>query len=148
MTWFDHVVKSPSAAGLELAARFAEERHKVLAENAANIDTPDFAARRLDPRAFQKTLDAALQHAATRAEPFNGALELSGNPQFNADASGRVTVRPASEPAENLLFHDGTNARLESLMSDAAENNLYYQVATSLLRAHYDSTLTAIRGRL
>ncbi len=52
------------------------------------------------------------------------------------------------EPAPNLLFHDGTNARLEELMADTAENSLSYELAMNLLRGRFEGLLRAIRGRV
>ena len=74
-------------------------------------------------------------------------LKLRGNAQFSTTGSGRTDVRPAIGPAENILFHDGTNARIEQMMSDAAKNALHYQFMTTLLRGRHDGLLNAIRGR-
>ena len=52
---------------LELAAQFAEQRQKVLAENLANIDTPNYHTQRLDPAAFQTSLRKAWQRARQTA---------------------------------------------------------------------------------
>ena len=142
--WIERLTTSRLLHALELTARFAEERHRILAENVANIDTPDYHTRRLDPAVFQ----AALAEALTRAESARQqTLELRGNAQVSTTLDGQLQVRPAVEPAENVLFHDGRNASLEKLMTDAQENALTYELVTRLLSRHYHMLHSAIRGR-
>ncbi len=143
--WTERLTGSRTLHALELAAKFAEQRHRVLAENLANIDTPNYQAQRLDPAAFQASLRGALD-AARRLR--SNRLELRGNAQFATDPAGRVTVRPVREPAENVLFHDGTNAQVERLLTDVAQNSLSYELATNLLRGRHETLLRAIRGRV
>jgi flagellar basal-body rod protein FlgB len=142
--WIDRLLTSRTRNAVELAAQFAEQRQKVLAENLANVDTPDYHTRRLDAASFQASLGAALDRAKANDEK---ALELRGNAQFATGRRGGLVVAPAVEPAQNLLFHDGTNARLETLMGDVAENAMSYDLAMSLLRGQYEGLLRAIRGR-
>jgi flagellar basal body rod protein FlgB len=47
-----------------------------------------------------------------------------------------------------VLFHDGRNASLETLMTDVQKNALEYEMATRLLRGRFQSILTAIKGKL
>ncbi len=143
--WIDRIMSSPTRQALELAAQFTEQRQKVLAENLANLDTPNYHTQRLDVPAFQKSLREALQQA-----PPTGTrrLNLRDNAQFSTGPNGRTQVRPTREPAPNVLFHDGTNARLEELLGDVAKNSLSYEMATSLLRGKYEDLLRAIRGRV
>jgi len=75
-------------------------------------------------------------------------LILRDNAQFSTGPDGQIQARPVREPAPNVLFHDGTNARLEELLADVAKNSLSYEVATSLLRGRYENLLRAIRGRV
>ncbi len=144
--WIERLTHSSTTEAIELAARFAEQRQRVLAENLANIDTPDFHSRSLDPEAFQASLRQALDEA--RETRRTQALVLRDNAQFSHDARGQVVAKPCEEPAPNVLFHDGTNARLEQLMADIAENALSYELTTNLLRGRHDGLLQAIRGRL
>ncbi len=142
--WIDRLLANRTTHALELSAQFAEARHRVLAENAANVDTPDYVSQRLDADAFAGSLRTALDEAgktnATR-------LELRGNAQFEHDDGGRLVVQPVEEPAQNVLFHDGTNAHLERLMGDVASNSLAYEMSTALLRGRFETMLRAIRGR-
>lgn len=139
----DKLLDSPTTRAIELSAKFAEQRQKMLAENVANIDTPDYHQQQLDPKQFQKSLADALQRA--KATP-GGRIDLQGDAQVRLDARGDVVVHPDEEPAPNALFHDGTNARLETLMTDVQQNALSYTMALNLLRARYSDLLTAIRG--
>jgi flagellar basal-body rod protein FlgB len=143
--WIERLLTSRVTHAIELTARFAEARHQVLTENVANIDTPDYHVRRLDAGQFQTALREAFR-AAEGAKP--AKLELRGAAQVGTDGQGRLRTRPAVEPAENVLFHDGTNARLEGLMTDVMRNSLTYEFATTLLRSRFDGLLTAIRGRV
>jgi flagellar basal-body rod protein FlgB len=143
--WIERLTGSPLTHAIELTARFAEERHKTLAENVANIDTPDYHTKRLDQDVFQ----AALREAFRRAEGAGEKqLELRGDAQVSSTPDGRLEVSPAVEPAPNILFHDGRNASLEELMTDVEENALSYRLATSLLQKRFDGLLAAIRGRV
>lgn len=142
--WMERLLENRPRHALELAARFAEQRQRVLAENVANLDTPDYQTRRLDPAEFQ----AALREALDRGEKAGARrLELRGSAQVATDARGRLRVSPAAEPAPNVLFHDGTNARLDDLMAQAGANALLYEFSIARLRASFDGLLTAIRGR-
>ncbi len=58
-----------------------------------------------------------------------------------------MELRPEIEPAPNVLFHDGTNARVERLLADVNQNGLYYDMSTEFLRGHYRTMLMAIKGR-
>src|SRR5690606_32515070 len=108
--WIEQLFASRAENAVRLTARFAEERHKVLAHNIANVDTPGYRARRLDADAFRDALGEA--YAAARADG-RDALELRGGRHVSTDAAGRLHVEPQTEPPENVLFHDGTSARLE-----------------------------------
>jgi flagellar basal-body rod protein FlgB len=143
-TWVDRLTDSPTRQALALTAQFAEQRQQVLAENLANVDTPNHHSRRLDPEPFQTSLRTALDQARPSDER---GLELRGNAQFSTGADGRVTAQPATEPAPNVLFHDGTNARVEQLLADTNQNALTYDLATTLLRGQFNTLLSAIRGR-
>lgn len=143
--WIDKLTTSRTTHAVSLAAQFAEHRQRVFAENIANVDTPDYHTKRLDREAFQGSLREALQHSKATGDQ---RLELRSNAQFSIGNSGGVEVRPAVEPAENVLFHDGTNARLENLIAGANANALDYEFAMNALRARYEGLLRAIRGRL
>ena len=143
--WIDRLTASPTTHALQLSAQFAEQRQKVLAENLANIDTPDHPTRRLDATAFQAALHEALEGSD---RPGAQRLELRGHAQVSTGPDGKLAVRPADEPASNVLFHDGTNARLERLLADVSENALSYEMTMNLLRGRYQGLLRAIRGRV
>jgi flagellar basal-body rod protein FlgB len=144
-SWIDRLSASRTTHAVELAARFAEQRHKLLAENLANVDTPDYVTRRLDVAPFQDSLQEALADSRKcRSEE----LILRRNAQFRSEPDGQLRVAPVNEPAENALFHDGTNSRLERTLADVTENSLRYDLATSMLRARLQNLLRAIRGRV
>ncbi len=150
--WIDRIVTSSVTRGIEFSARFIESRHRVLAENIANIDTPGYARKRLDPEAFQASLKEAMERvdALSPAQKRTGRalLDLRRNAQFSTNLRGDIEVKPEIEPAENILFHDGTNARLEALMSEVADNALSHQFVMNKLKGSYDGILKAIRGRI
>lgn len=143
--WLDRILASRTTRAVELAAAFSEERQRVLAENVANVDTPDYHTRRLDAKAFQGSLREALDKS--RADR-NQQVSLRGNAQFSTGQRGDIRVDPTVEPAPNKLFHDGTNARLEELMADVNQNEMWHSLALNLLSSRYGSLLKAIRGQV
>jgi len=138
------VVNRGTLPALEKLAAFTEKRQRVLAENIANIDTPNYKAKHLNPKAFQVALGQALDR---RKEDPSQPFVISPHEQFRTDERGRLVVTPGVQ-SENILFHDGTNASIEKEMSSLAENAMTHQLTTELLRGRFAGLLTAIRGRV
>jgi len=141
--FFEGLINRGPLPALEHLLTFTERRHEVLAENIANIDTPGYKARQLDARGFQAALGEAM---ARRDGDHQAPFTLEGTRQFRQDRDGSLEITPTLEPTENVLFHDGTNARLERQMVSLAENGMMYQFATTMLRGRYEGMLKAIRG--
>ncbi len=138
------VVNRGTSPVLEKALAFTEARHRVLTENIANVDTPGYRTKHLNDVAFQEALKKALERR--REEP-SGALELPASREFRTTPSDNLVVTPSEEPPENVLFHDGTNGRLERQMAALAENSLMHNVLTELLRDKFKMLQDAVRGR-
>jgi flagellar basal-body rod protein FlgB len=137
------ITTSDTIAALQKALAFTEARHKVLTENIANIDTPGYRTKQLDATAFQQALARAL---ANHKENPSTPLELRPSAEFHEHPNGGLVVTPSEQPAENILFHDGTNGRVERQMAMLAENAMMHQTLTELLRGRYEGVLKAIRG--
>jgi flagellar basal-body rod protein FlgB len=143
--WLDNLIGSESLPVLEKVAAFTEGRHRVLAENIANIDTPGYRTKQLDPKLFQ----AKLAEAVEARQGTNGSsLELPRTRQFCTDEQGILHVTPTLDPPQNVLFHDGTNASIEDLMTSLSENTLMHRVAVELIQHRIAHMRRAIAGRL
>lgn len=138
---FEKVFNGGPIGALGRMLAFTQARHRVLTENIANVDTPGYVTRQLDPKGFQQALRKALD-----AEKETGELRLKGTEEFHETPAGELVVTPTSEPAENILFHDQTNMRIERQMAMLAENAMMHQTATELLRGQFEKLQTAIRG--
>jgi flagellar basal-body rod protein FlgB len=143
--FFDRVVNESTIQMLDSMAAFTQARHTVLTENVANVDTPRYATRRLDTATFQKELRRAVDAAVRSPE---GEFDLRSTSQFRVNDRGWLEVSPQTEPAENILFHDRTNVRIEEQMADLAENAMMHQLTSELLRDRYEGLTKAIRGRI
>jgi len=126
---------------IEKTMAFAGARHKMLATNIANITTPGYRAKQLDVKSFQ----SALREASGKRG--DGDLKLGSSKEFRVDSGGLLEVTPSEEPPENLLFQDGTNARIEKQMAMLAENTMVNQAASELLKSQFSDMERAIRGR-
>ena len=116
---------------------------KLIAENVANLQTPGYRAKQLDPKAFQRALGEAM---VTRGEDSQRPLLVKSGREVTTDARGNLHVTPTEKPVENVLFHDGTNLSIEREMADLAETGLTHELATALLRDRMQGLRKAIRG--
>src|ERR1700741_4193635 len=114
----------PLFSMLRTRMQWHQERQKVLAENVANADTPNFRTRDLKPLDFGSQVQAAgqaggqMRLAATdpahiTASAGNGAFATAGNNKYD--------VKPA-----------GNAVNLEDEMMRVASNQMDYQAAISL----------------
>ncbi len=115
-----------------------QTRQNVLAENVANADTPGFRARDMERPDFSAMLGAgsAGSSSITRTNPKHlggGGASLSS---FNAE---EITVNEVT-PAGNAV-------NLESQMMKVAENQMDYQLVTTLYSRSLGMLRTAISRR-
>jgi len=130
---------------LELTLQFAGQRQRLIQNNIANIDTPDYRPMDVSPRKFQSALASAV---AERDDSGGvGPLRLDGSRELVQASDGSITLNPLT-PSGNILFHDRNNRDLERSMQSLAENSATYRVAADLLRSRYDVLRTAISQRV
>jgi len=124
---------------------FNEARLEMIADNVANASTPGYRTKQLDERAFQRALREALDRKSRAPhKPF----EVRSGTEVETNDRGLLEVSPSVRPAENALFHDGTNMSIEKQLADLAETNMMHELTTTLLRGRVNSMRAAIRGRV
>ncbi|MCH7525862.1 MAG: hypothetical protein IID39_00360 [Planctomycetes bacterium] len=124
---------------------FTQARHKMIAENVANWHTPGYKTKQLDPKAFQQALRRALD--AKGSDP-NKPFVVRNTRQFGTAKGGYLRVTPSEKPVDNVLFHDRTNASIERMMTNLADNAMVHEAAITLLKGNFDGLRKAIRGRM
>src|SRR5207248_690451 len=101
--FIERLLNEGNAPLLEQMLRFTAERHRLLVENVANIDTPLYRQKDLSTEKFQAQLRERMEEKAS-APPGSVAFD---------------DVEMESEnPTRNILFHDRNNRSIEQLMSD------------------------------
>jgi flagellar basal-body rod protein FlgB len=133
---------------LEAMIRFSGARHRIVAHNIANFETPGFTPEDVDPKAFQSALAGAIE--ARRADTGAGASGdlpriSTGEVEFGRSGGLRLTPRTGSG---NILFHDRNNRDLERTMQSMVENAGMFRVATDLYRNRTTILREAIAERV
>jgi flagellar basal-body rod protein FlgB len=125
----------PLFSMLRTRMHWHQERQRLLAENVANADTPQFKARDLEQPALERMQPAAVALARTSAG------HLGPNPgaeaQFQHDRRGGFEVRPA-----------GNAVNLEEEMIKVASNQMDFQAATALYTRGLGLLKTALGKRM
>ena len=121
----------PILSMLRTRMQWHQERQRVLAENVANADTPNYHARDLAPPNFEHALKTASLNLE-RTDP--GHLGSSaGSSQFAESGELHYEVRPRG----NAVSHEDEMLKL-------AGNQMDYDAVTSL----YTHSLTLIKTAL
>lgn len=130
----------PTLSVLRAKMQWHQERQRVLAENIANSDTPNFRPRDLVEPAFDKnglpppgapmgTLPIARTSASHMAA-------IGGGPSFPQNRNGGFETRPA-----------GNAVNLEDQMLKVSQNQMDYAAATTLYSRSLNMLKTAIGKR-
>ncbi len=118
---------------IERMMRFTAARHKLIAENVANVSTPGYTQKDLDMPAFQQMLR---DRAAQRENAPPGSV---GFEDLNAQIMN---------PRNGILFHDRNNRSMERLMADMSSNAMRHNMYAEMLRKQYDGLQTALKERI
>ena len=142
----ESIFNSGSLPVLERLVEFTEQRQAVLADDAANLDTPHFLPRDLDPKDFQGALRDALDRRASGPEANNGPLDMHDTEQLEFTSTGLAGHPQAAN--EGILQHDGNNRDLDRLMQHMAETNLAHNTGIQLIRSEVALLRSAIREQV
>ncbi len=131
----------PIFSMLRTRMQYSQERQRVLAENVANADTPNYRARDLKAPKFpdpteMTTATTVSNISLTRTEGGHiGPLSGTGS-SFSTDSKSGYEVRPT-----------GNAVNLEDEMIKVAANQMDYQGATALYTRSLNLLKTALGKR-
>lgn len=107
---------------------FRSERHKVIASNIANIDTPDYKPKDI---VFKEALEASIsKNGVTMTRSRRGHMPEQSIP---ADRAGFEVI------------DSGKKVNLDSEMAKLAENNLMHNLTVELLARKFRGLNTFLR---
>lgn len=145
------LANSGALPSLEATLRFAGARQRQIAQNIANIDTPDYRQADLSPHDFQQALGKAIDARRSGGSEL-GHLPFKSDRQIKVDAQGNLSFVPTTSSDHRggggVLFHDRNNRDLEQLMADQAENAAVYRTTIELIRSRTEILRTAISERV
>jgi flagellar basal-body rod protein FlgB len=121
----DSIGMTPSSFGIDLLAQVLDAsalRHRVIAQNIANVNTPGY-----------KRLEVAFEGELKQA------LALPGG--------GTGYVAPTVIPTDAPERVDGNTVDIDREMNEVAKNGLLYQAMSQILASRLGSLRSAISGR-
>ncbi|OIJ09897.1 flagellar basal body rod protein FlgB [Anaerobacillus arseniciselenatis] len=130
------IFSNPSQQLLEQSLNASSMRQKTISQNIANVDTPNYKAKKT---VFEHQLNNAInnQHLnahRTDARHFHfGGKESSG---------AEVVV-----DRKNTMFnHNGNNVDIEHEMAEMAKNQIYYNALIDRLNGRFNNIRTVVGG--
>lgn len=121
---------------LRTKMQWHQERQRLIAENIANADTPNFRPRDLTPPTFGRTAPNAHPVALERTNSGHVAGAMSGYAGTFRSTSGGSETRPT-----------GNAVSLEDEMLKVAQNQMDHQAAATLYSKSLGLVKTAIGKR-
>lgn len=116
---------------LEEIIKTSAFRHKVLASNIANVDTPGYKAKDVP---FSQEMNQQVM-GMTKTSPNH--IQGTKNPK---ETRGMV-------PVERTSWEDGNNVALDMELANMTENALLYEAGVRLLSKKLLMYKNAVRGR-
>jgi flagellar basal-body rod protein FlgB len=126
----------PLFSMLRTRMQWHQERQRLLSENVANADTPDYRPRDLAPLQFDRPRQGLTSIGLARTEAGHMASSDPGSGRFQTSPLGGYETRAA-----------GNAVNLEDEMIKVAANQMDYQAATTLYTRSLGLIKTAIGKR-
>ena len=127
MNLFDGTIKN-----LEHGLQYSSLKNDTIAQNLANVDTPNYKAQTVQFSDFLD--DARSSFESTRTDerhlPFS-----SGSSTFPISARQNVTYN-----------HNGNSVDMDKEMSELAKNQIHYEAMIDRVNGKFDSISTALQG--
>ena len=120
-----------NGALLEQVISFASQRHKLLLDDIANVDTPGYKQKDLSLDRFNAMLSERVDDRRRTGSASFDDINL------NTDY-----------PTRGILFHDRNNRSMEQLATDLAKNAMMHNLAIELLRKQFQQMEMALKEKV
>ena len=131
--FIERLLNQGNAPLLERVLDFTSSRHRLIAENVVNVDTPGYRQRDMSVEKFEEMLRDRVDD---RRESPLGATSFD-------DIRAEIEI-----PQRGILFHDGNNRSMEQLMTDQAKNAMTHNMVVELLRKQFQTMEMALKERV
>ncbi|PAK32058.1 flagellar basal body rod protein FlgB [Bacillus velezensis] len=123
---------SGTIQNLENALGRADIKQKVLTNNIANIDTPNYKAKKVS---FRNLLDQETSN-----------LEAVKTDYRHVDFTGSGDDYSIVSSSDTSYQQNGNNVDIDKEMTDLAENQINYQALVERMSGKFNSLKTALTG--
>lgn len=130
--WLDGPILTTLEKGLDASSL----RQKVLSNNVANVDTPNFKRSDVD---FQAVLGSVVGE-----DGGNLSLKVTEPQHLLGTASG---VQKSIAIDQSSIRNDGNNVDIDREMANVAENGLYYNSVTQAITSQLGLLRMVIQGK-
>ena len=118
---------------VENALNYSSLKQKVIADNIANVDTPNYKAKDVS---FKTMLDGSL------SQSISTKVTDPRHIPFQQDADNSAIITQA-----NLDYNDnGNSVDIDREMSNLATNQIYYSALTDRINGMFSTLQTVIKG--
>ncbi|MFT8319489.1 MAG: flagellar basal body rod protein FlgB [Bacillus sp. (in: firmicutes)] len=120
---------SNTISNLENAINYSNTKQKVIAQNIANVDTPNYKAKEVT---FKQSLTNALEVHKTNPKH----MDFS---QSNVES--KITAKKGA-----TYNNSGNSVDMDKEMTDLATNQIYYNALIERINGKFNSLENVIRG--
>lgn len=118
---------------LERSLDYSSLKQKVISQNIANQDTPNYKAKDVTKSSFRDTFQQSIQAYRTDQRHYDFAISI-----------GNLSA-VVSQP--NLTYNNNRNSvDVDKEMTDLATNQIYYNAVIDRLSSKFSSLQNVIRG--
>lgn len=143
MPFIDRIFQSETLPVLEAGMGFAHQKHLVIMNNIANVETPYYKRQSLPEGSFQKSLRDAIHKRETETP---GRLDLK--PGIDVRFHGTYPhMRMFNGKESGPERHDENSVVIEREMADLAKNQLKLSAMQRLYRKKLDLMRSSLRDR-
>jgi flagellar basal-body rod protein FlgB len=124
---------SSTFSSLENAIGYASQKQKVISDNIANVDTPNYKAK-----------DVSFQNALSDAVNSQITTKITDPRDFSFDTSAQPY---AVTTQQNVDYNsNGNSVDIDKEMSDMATNQIYYNTLVSRMSDEFQTLQMVIKG--
>ena len=130
------IFSNPNQQLIEQSLSAASMRQKTISQNIANVDTPNYKAKKT---VFEHQLKDAINNDrlnAYRTDPRH--LEFGGR--------GRTNTHIVVDRNNTMFNHNGNNVDIEHEMAEMAKNQIYYNALIDRLNGRFNNIRTVVGG--